>query len=155
MKRTQSLVQLVVLATLVVGLSGPSPAQERGLARKDVPQAVLAAFAQTYPKATIRGYFQEVDTGQTVYEIESLEGKTTRHVLYSADGKLILVEESVNTSELPAGVKAALDKKFPGGKILTSEKVTKGAVVGYEFQVEHGGRTAEIVFDPKGDELTL
>jgi len=155
MKHTQRLVQLVVLTTLVLRLSAPAPAQEQGLTRKDVPQAVLAAFAQAYPKATIREYFQEVDRGQTVYEIESVEGKTTRHVLYSADGKLILVEESVNTSELPAGVKAALDKKFPGGKILMAEKVTKGAVVGYEFHVEHGGRTAEIVFDPQGDELTL
>ena len=155
MKRTQRLVQLVVLATLVLGLSASALAQEQRILRKDVPAVVLAAFAGAYPKATIKGYSKEMDKGQTVYEIESVEGKTTRDVTYSADGKLISVEESVNTSELPPGVKAVLDKKFPGGKILRAEKVTKGTVVGYEFRIEHLGKTTEIVFDPKGNELKL
>ena len=155
MKRTQRLVQLVVLATLVLGLSASALAQEQRIIRKDVPAAVLAVFAQAYPKATIKGYRKEMDKGQTVYEIESVEGKTRRDVTYSADGKLISVEETVNTNELPPGVKAALDKKFPGGKILRAEKVTKRTVVGYEFQIEHKGKTTEIVFDPTGNELKM
>ncbi len=155
MKRTQRLVQFLVLPTLVLGLSALALAQEQRITRKDLPAAVLTAFAKAYPKATIKGYSKEMDEGQTVYEIESVEGKTTRDVIYSADGKLISVEESVSTSELPPEVKAALDKRFPGGKILRAEKVTKGTVVGYEFQVQHKGKTTQIVFDPKGNELKL
>ncbi len=155
MKRTPRLVHFVAFPALIVGLSASTLAQEQRIMRKDVPKAVLTAFAQAYPKATIKGYSKEMDKGQVVYEIESVEGKTTRDVIYSADGNLILVEESVNTSELPLAVKSALDKRFPGGKILRAEKVTKGTVVGYEFRIEHNGKTSEIVFDPKGNESKL
>ena len=155
MKRTHRPVQLVILAPLVLGLSMSALAQERQITRKDVPAAVLVAFAEAYPRAVIKGYSKEMDKGQTVYEIESVEGKTTRDVIYSADGKLISVEEAVDTSDLPPGVKAALDKKFPGGKIVRAEKVTKGTVVGYEVWIQHMGKTTEIVFDPNGKELKM
>lgn len=146
MKRAQRLVQLLVLPTLVA----LSLAQEQSITRKGVPPAVLAAFAKAYPKATIKGYSKETEKAQTVYEIESVEGKTTRDVTYSADGKLISVEETLDTSEVPPGVKAALEKKFPGGKILKAEKVTKGTLVGYELQVKHKGKRIEIIFDAAG-----
>lgn len=154
-KRPQRLVQLAVLASLILGLSASSLTQEGRIARKHVPAAVLAAFTEAYPKAVIKGYRKEKDKGQTVYEIESVEGKTRRDIIYSADGKLILVEETMDVSEMPPGVKAALDKKFPGAKILRSEKLTKGAVVGYEFQIKHNSRTTEVVFDSMGNELKM
>jgi len=155
MKRTQRLVQLVVLASLVLGLSAPAPAQVQQLTRKDVPAAVLAAFETAYPKATIKRFIKEMDKGQIVYELETIEGKTTRDIIYSADGKMLLLEESVNLSDLPPAVKAALDKKHPGEKILRSEKVIKGSVTGYEFQIEHNGKTIEVVFDSMGNELKM
>ena len=148
-------VQRVVLASLILGLSASSLAQEQRIARKDVPAAVLAAFTEAYPKAVIKGCSKETDKGQTVYEIESVEGKTRRNIIYSADGKLILAEETLDVSEMPPGVKAALNKKFPGAKILRAEKVTKGTVVGYEFQIEHNGKTTEVVFDSMGNELKM
>ena len=114
-----------------------------------------AAFEKAYPKAKIKQYIKERDKGQTVYELETLEGKTTRDIIYSADGSMIWLEESVNLSDLPPAVKAALDKKHPGAKILRSEKVIKGSVTGFEFLVEHMGKTAEAVFDPQGNELKL
>lgn len=120
-----------------------------------VPGAVLEAFAKAYPNATIKGYSKETENGQVLYEIESEEGKTARDVTYSADGNVISVEETLDTSELPEGVKAALDTKFPGGKILKAEKVTKGAVVAYEFRIKHKGKKMEIVFDPEGNELRM
>jgi len=155
MKRTQRLVQRVALAALVLGLSAPAPAQVKEITRKDVPAAVLAAFEKAYPKATIKRFSKEMEKGQTVYELETIEGKTTRDSIYSADGKMLILEESVNLSDLPPAVKAALDKKHPGAKILRSEKVIKGNVTGYEFLVEHMGKTAEAVFDPQGNELKL
>jgi hypothetical protein len=163
-KRIQTLVQVAVLASLILGLSASSLTQERRIACKNVPAAVLAAFTEAYPKAVIKGCSKEMDKGQTVYEIVSVEGKTRRDIIYSADGKLILVEESLDVSEMPPPVKAALDKKFPGAKILRSEKVTKGTVVGYEFQIENKSKRTrrrlprlrtEIVFDSMGNELKL
>ena len=158
MKHTQRLIQLALLAALILGLGAPVVAQgeqEQQIKRKDVPAAVLAAFAKAYPNAKIKGYSKEPETenGQAVYEIECAEGKTTRDVTYAADGTLVLIEETLDTSELPPGVKAALDNKFPDGKIRKAERVTKGTDVRYEFKIKHNGQTTEIVFDPEGNEL--
>jgi hypothetical protein len=164
MKHTQRLVQLIVLASLILGLSASSLTQERRIARKNVPAVVLAAFTEAYPKAVIMGCSKETVRGQTLYEIVSVEGKTRRDLIFSADGELIVVEETMDVSEMPPGVKAALDRKFPGGKILRSEKVTKGSIVGYEFQIEDNSKKTrgrlprmrtEVVFDSMGNELKL
>lgn len=155
MKRTQMLVQLLVLAALVLGLTAATLAGERQIGREEVPAAVLAAFAGAYPKATVKGYSTEKENGQTVYEIESVEGMVMRDVTYATDGTLVSVEETLDQSELPRGVKAALHKKFPKGKVLKAEKITKGTVVTYEFQIEHEGKQIEIVFDPEGNELKM
>lgn len=155
MIRITRLAQFLLLAALLLGLSAATLTQERQIRRKDVPAAVLAAFDSAYPNVKIKGYSQEMDNGQTVYEIESAEGDTTRDVTYTADGTLVSVEETVGASEVPPGVKAALDQRFPGGKIRKAEKVTKGAVVAYEFKIKHNGKTTEIAFDPEGNELKI
>ena len=129
--------------------------QEQAVARKDVPAPVLAAFQKAYPKANIIGFSKEVDERKTVYEVESTEGKTHRDVTYTGDGKMVSLEESMDINEMPAAVKQAVDKKFPGGKITKSEKVTKGAVVAYEFEIEYKGKTVEIVFDAQGKETKI
>ncbi len=157
MKRVSRLVQFLLPTVLVLGLAALLWAQEQPkeqqINRKGVPAAVLAAFENAYPNAKIKGYSKETDNGQLVYEIESVEGTTTRDVTYTADATLVSIEETLDTSDLPPGVKAALDKKFPGGKIRKAEKVTKGAVVAYEFKVKHNGRSTEIAFDAEGNEL--
>jgi len=153
MKRTQSLMPLLVLAALVLGVTAAPLAGERQIERKDVPAAVLAAFAGAFPKAEIKGYSTEEENGQTVYEIESVEGLVTRDVTYTADGAVVSLEETLDTSALPRGVKSALKKTFPKGKVLKAERITKGTVVTYEFQIELNGQKTEVVFDPQGNEL--
>ena len=153
MKRIQKLVPLLALAALVLGLTATTLAGERQIERKDVPAAVLAAFAGAYPKAEIKGYSTEEENGQTVYEIESVEGLVTRDVTYATNGTLISLEETLDTSALPRKVKSALHKAFPKGKVLKAERITKGTAVTYEFQIEHNGQKSEVVFDPQGNEL--
>jgi uncharacterized membrane protein YkoI len=153
MKRTQKLVPLLGVAALVFGLAAALLAGERQIERKEVPAAVLAAFAGAYPKATIKGYSTEEENGQTVYEIESVEGLVTRDVTYTADGAVVSLEETLETGALPRGVKSALKKNFPTGKVLKAERITKGTTVTYEFQIEDKGQKFEVVFDPKGNEL--
>jgi hypothetical protein len=130
-------------------------AAEQTLKQKDVPAPVLAAFQKAYPKAKMIGFSKEVEGGQTRYEVESVEGKVHRDVTYAADGKVVSVEESLEAADIPPAVKAAIDKKFPGGKIVLAEKVTEGGKVGYEFQIEHNKKRHEIVFDAKGNEIKM
>jgi len=153
MKRTQKLVPLLGLAALVLGLTATTLAGERQIERKDVPAVVLTAFAGAYPKAEIKGYSTEEENGQTVYEIESVEGLVARDVTYAADGTVVSLEETLDTSALPRKVKSALNKAFPKGKVLKAERITKGTAVTYEFQIEHNGQKTEVVFDSEGNEL--
>ncbi len=126
---------------------------ETKVARKDVPAPVLAAFEKAYPKATIKGFSKEKEKGQTVYEVESVEGKTHRDVSYAADGKLLITEESVEMKDVPAAVQQALNRKYPKAKVDLAEKVTEGTSVGYEFHLTTAaGKKAEVKFDAKGKE---
>src|SRR5438034_10294795 len=95
------------LAALVTGLFAlgiSTVAQEKKVAEKDVPKAVLAAFKSTYPNATIRGYSREKENGKVYYEIECMEGETGRDILYNPDGAVAEIEETIAPSDLPPAV---------------------------------------------------
>jgi hypothetical protein len=129
-------------------------AGETKITKKDVPAAVLASFEKAYPKATMKGFSKEVEKGQTLYEIESLEGKMARDATYAADGKVAAVEESMETKDAPTAVQQALEKKYPKAKVNKAEKVMEANTVAYEFHVTTAqGKKAEVKFDAKGKEL--
>ena len=159
---------LIMKLALVLGLNTAAGAQEKKaakksaaaeeqetkIAKKDVPAAVIAAFEKAYPKATMKGFSREMEKGKTVYEVESVEGKMTRDATYSADGKLQVVEESVEMKDVPAAVQQALEKKYPKAKVNRAEKVMEGSSVGYEFHVTTAqGKKAEVKFDAAGKEV--
>jgi hypothetical protein len=127
-----------------------SEAGEKKIAKKGLPAPVLAAFRKAYPKATIKGASIEVEEGKTYYEIESLDGKVKRDLLYLADGTVAEIEENVAPDDLPPPVKAAVIDKYPKGNIEKSEKVTRGAVVVYDVVVKSGKTTVEMSIDPTG-----
>jgi hypothetical protein len=124
--------------------------QEKKIHKNDLPQAVLSAFEKAYPKATIKGLSTEVEEGKTYFEIESVDGKISRDLLYLADGSVAEIEEGVSTADLPSTVKATLHKEYPKGKVVKAEKTTKGTAVTYEMKVSSGKTTAELVIDPAG-----
>ncbi len=93
---------------------------------KVLPPAVLEAFQKTYPKAVIRGASKETEKGETYYEVESVDGKMNRDLLYTADGKAVEVEEALAPGALPAAVLKALDNAYPGCKILKAEDLSQG-----------------------------
>jgi hypothetical protein len=123
---------------------------EKKLARKEVPAAVLAAFERAYPKAKILGYTEETEDGKTAYEIESVEGKVHRDVLYWHDGTLIVIEETLPVSEMPRAVQDAIKRVSPSGVIEISEILKRGKTVEYEVLIREGKRSFELVLDPAG-----
>jgi hypothetical protein len=155
MKTTRIItVCLTALAGFSILFSASSVgAQEKKITQKDLPPAVLAAFEKTYPKAEIKGVSEEKgEDGKMEYEIESIEGKTARDVAYLADGKVIEIEE---TCVLPDAVRQALDQKYPKGKIVKAEKITRGSKVEYEAVVAAEGKKSEVVLDPAGKVLKV
>lgn len=127
----------------------PVAAAEKKLEKKDVPAPVLATFAKTWPAAKALAYAQETEKGKTFYEIESEDGTVARDILFSPDGAIVEVEETVKAAELPAPVLAAVKKMGPEVSIRKAEKVTKGTVVTYGLELK-GAKVKEISLDASG-----
>ena len=136
--------------------SGADPdfAEEHSVQCDDVPAAVRTAFGKSFPKATVRSCVKEEEMGKSAYEVTSTEGKTTRDVLFDADGALLVVAEAIAAADLPKAVKQTWEKKFANYTIVLVEKVMRHNEVTYEIQSTHLGKLSENVFDGSGKELT-
>lgn len=157
--------RILLSANVVLGLGASAPAQaqkpkedakdaaghERKVTKGEVPAAVHAAFAKVFPKAQIIGYAEEKEEGKTLYEVESKEGATHRDVTFEPDGKLVVVEESIEVKDLPAAVRATLEKEK--GKCELAERLIRGKVFEYEFHMVDGKNEYEVVIDASGKVL--
>lgn len=141
---------VVSLSLAIFLLACSSIAGEKKITRKQVPAAVLSAFGKSYPSATVKGYAKEVEKGKTYYEIESMDGKISRDVLYSADGTVAEVEESMMADELPAAVRSTVMKEYPKATISKAEKTIRGSEITYEIHIMVGKVSHEVVVDPSG-----
>ncbi len=129
-------------------------AQEVRLREKDLPSAVVRSFHKTYPSAKITGAAREVENRKTYYEVESIDGTVTRNLLYTTDGRLTEVEESISFDRLPSNVSSSFLKEFPNARVNKVERLTRGKSVSYEFTVNLRGSRQEIVLDTNGTIIT-
>ena len=117
---------------------------------KVLPPTVLDAFKKAYPKAVIRGASKETEKGVTYYEVESVDGKMNRDLLYTADGKTVEVEEAIAPGALPAAVVKTLAKTYPGYKILKAEDMLKDGQKLFELEIQVNGKKMGVTLDPAG-----
>jgi outer membrane lipoprotein-sorting protein len=117
---------------------------------KVLPDAVLAAFKAAYPKAEIKGASKEVENGVTQFEVESVDGKLNRDLIYAADGKVLEFEEAVAPESLPAAVKATLAKDYADAKVLKAETLTKDGTMVYELSLQGKDKKMGVTIDPNG-----
>ncbi len=110
-------------------------AQDKKITEKEVPAAVLDSFHKTYPKAEIKGLSTETEKGKKYFEVESVDGTVKRDLLFTPAGKIAEIEETIPSSDLPKGSVQSIEKKIPGAKIESAEKVTSGSKVTYELSV--------------------
>lgn len=117
---------------------------------KILPPAVLAAFMTAYPNAVIKGTSKETQKGVTYYEVESVDGKMNRDLLYTADGKAVEVEVAIVPGALPPAVLQALAKAYPGYEILKAEDLVKGGQKYFELQIQVKDTKIGVTIDPSG-----
>ncbi|MCX6566993.1 MAG: PepSY-like domain-containing protein [Candidatus Aminicenantes bacterium] len=145
---------LIIVFALTLALTGMAAAQDNTKTEpvniKILPPAVLQAFKASYPDAVIKGVDKETENGVTLYEVESVDGKINRDLLYTADGKAVEIEESIAPENLPAPVKQTLDKEYPGAKILKAEILTKNGIKAYELSLQIKGKTSSVTIDSEG-----
>jgi uncharacterized membrane protein YkoI len=135
---------LVCSATLAMAL------EKKAKGEVVLPEAVLSAFKIAYPKAEIKTVSRETDKGVTYYEVESVDGKQQRDILYAVDGKAAEIEETLDPATLPEVVAQTLSKKFPGAKVLKAEALTKDGQKSFEVQIRLQGKKKEVVIDASG-----
>jgi len=143
---------LAFVATVL--LAAVALTQERKIRRSDLPPAVEKAVAAQSQDATIRGYSEEEENGQTYYEAELMVNRHSKDLLIDAHGTIVEVEEQIAFDTLPAAVRDGLQAKAGKGKILKVESITKhDKLVAYEAKVLTGAKKAEVQVGPDGRPL--
>ena len=150
MKTNQKICLLV--ASLVV--AGSTFAQEKKIKRSELPAAVEKTVVEQSKGATIRGFSEEKEKGQTTYEAEMLLNGHTKDVLMDTNGVVIEIEEQVDLQAVSAEVRAGLQAKAGKGKITKTESITKkDKLVAYEAHVVTDGKKSEVQVGPDGKPL--
>lgn len=144
-----------VVSGLVLSAVIAAGAQEKKIARKDLPAAVAATVDRETKGATIKGFATEREHGRTTYEAETVVNGKTRDIEIAADGTLTEVEQEVEMSSLPEKVQQGLNGKAAGGRIIKVESLTKdGKLAAYEAAMLKNGRRSEFQVGPDGGALT-
>lgn len=139
----------ITLATLIA--TGTASAQERKITRRELPPGVARAVPAQSQGATIVGFSEEKEDGRTFYEMELRVNGRTRDVTMDSSGAVVMVEEEVELSALPAEVQATFKAAAGTGKITLVESITKdGRLVAYEAHVVTNGKASEIKVGPDG-----
>ena len=144
--------KLTLIAALA--LSTIALAQEKKIQRADLPPAVEKTVTAQSEGATVKGFSQEKEKGQTYYEAEMTVSGHSKDVLIDANGSVVEVEEQVALDSLPSAVKDGLHAKAGAGEIVKVESLTKhDKLVAYEAVVKTNGKKKEIQVDPTGKPL--
>lgn len=140
------------LATIFIFCAvGLSQAQEKRVSRSQLPAAVEKTVAVQSRNATVRGFSEEKEDGQTFYEAELLVDGHTKDVLMDRDGAIVEIEEQVPIESLPLDVRQGLQAKARKGRLLKVEKLTKkDHLVAYEAKVLTNGKKSEVQVGPDG-----
>ena len=145
---------LIAFALLVTAASALG-AQERKIARRNLPAAVARTATTESQGAKIRGYSQEQEHGQTFYEVEMTVNGHHRDILIDSSGTVVEVEEQVQLIDVPAAVRDSLRAAAGKGKVTGVESITKGGrIVAYEARVNTKGKRSEVSVDPDGKRIT-
>ena len=146
--------RILLLLAANLALAGSTVGQERKINRSELPAAVEKTVVEQTKGATIRGFSEEKENGQTTYEAEMLVNGHTKDVQMDTNGAVMEVEEQVDLQAVPAEVKAGLQAKAGKGKITKVESITKkNKLVAYEAQVVTDGKKSEVQVGPDGKPL--
>lgn len=141
-------------ATTLLPVLGLAQEQEKKIQRSELPPAVEKTVEEQSKGATIRGFSQEREHGQTFYEAEMMVNGHSKDVLMDGNGSVVEVEEQVLIESLLPEVRTGLQTRAGDGKIVKVETLSKnGKLVAYEAKVLTDGKKSEVQFGPDGKPL--
>jgi hypothetical protein len=95
------------------------------LTLKDLPAPVQKTVQDNLKGGEIKGISKETEKGVTQYEIESMLNGKHRDFNVDTKGGLVVMEEEVAIDSIPAGAKAAIQKKVADGKLTMVETLAR------------------------------
>jgi uncharacterized membrane protein YkoI len=150
----QSKISILVITGLAVAGMAAAQEPEKKIRRSDLPAAVQKTVAAESAGATVKGFSQEKENGQTFYEAEMIVNGHTKDMLIDTTGAVVEVEEQVALDALSPEVKAGLLAKAGKGKISAVETIKKhGKLLAYEAKVNTNGKKSEVQVGPDGKPL--
>ena len=152
---TRCMKMVAVVSVLLPALAtARQQEREKKIQRADLPQAVANTVIEQSNGATIKGFSQEQENGQTFYEAELTVNGHSKDVLMDRNGSVVEVEEWVSMESLPSAVRTGLQNKARDGKIVKVESLTKkGKLVAFEAKVLSNGKQSEVQVGPDGRPL--
>ena len=140
-----------LLTAVLVGSALAADPKETKVKTKDLPPAVQKGIERESKGAKLKGVSKEVENGKTLYEVETVVNGRTRDVMLDESGNLVLAEEEVPLSMIPAAARAAIQKEAAGWKIGKVEILKKdGAANTYEGHLSKGMKSKEVTVDADG-----
>jgi hypothetical protein len=138
---------LVTTLTVFSTLAALARADDKKVSVADLPSAIKKAIETKFPKAEIEKAAKEVEDGKTTYEVLLEIDDKPVDVAFKADGTILEIEREIEFESLPARVKKAFKKKYPGAKVEKVEEVRKGEgePANYEIAIK-----TEVVMTAKG-----
>lgn len=129
--------------------------QETTVTENEVPQAVLQVFNQAFPGAVVKEYTQEIEAGQTFYEISCEFERRKIDAIYNPDGTVFAIEEVIPTGELPDVIHQAVAKEFQQFSIQLAEKIEKEGKQFFEMKLLNttDQKRYELLFSDAGELL--
>ena len=110
-------------------------------AQKTPPAAVSKAFAEKFKNAEkVKWDMEEANEWESEFK---LNGKETS-ASFDQTGKWLETEMEISKADLPAEVKASLDKQFPDAKIKECESNESPDFSGYEMSLVSKGKSYEV-----------
>lgn len=124
---------ILVLSFLVAGFFAS--------AQKTPPTAVSTAFSQKFAKAEkVKWDQEEANEWEAEFRLSGKEMSAS----FDPSGKWLETETELEKSELPAAVKSAVEKQYPGAKVGEASLIDSPEFSGYEIALKQNGKSFEI-----------
>jgi hypothetical protein len=154
MKTTRIFAFAVITTISLCAIQLNAQENEKKINRSNLPAGVEKTVAAQSGGATIKGFNEEKENGQTLYEAELQVSGHSKDILMDKVGNIVEIEEQVDLASLPAGVQSGLQAKAGKGKLGMVVSLTKhDKLVAYEAKVTTGGKHSEVQVGPDGKPL--
>ena len=132
--------------------AGKEDADEQKVALEQVPAPAREVLTKLAGGAKIDEVTKESENGTEVFEGKWTANGKVREASVAADGSLLQMEESLTANDLPASVKAALDKQMADAENVSYVKKT---ITLYEAEGQVNGKKREATVSPAGASVEL